>query len=48
MFTAALAADLVDDADFYDLVEEAPPHLRRKPLAACGVFGVPPCELPID
>ena len=48
MLTGALAVDLLDEADFYDLTEEAPPHLRRKAFAACGVLGVPPWELPTD
>ena len=35
-----MAADLLDDIDFYDFVDETPPHLRRKTFAVEGVFGV--------
>lgn len=35
-----MTADLWEDWLFCDLVEEAPPHLRRKIFAVYGVFGV--------
>ena len=41
MATGGAAADRFDETDLTDLVEETPPHLRRKTVFAIdGVFGV--------